>query len=226
MAEGRQDPQSNDSIKKLIRTKAEKFSRNPALREWTRDDLSQELELAWLQAEHRYDPSRGDILTYADFVFNNTGKNLIARQKAARRDYRLCTKSLDDEVGLDDGPGMTGHEIYSADGYFNATGGRHSGRGQIADLRIDVSQALRTLPDQLQQFAVLLANAATITEAARQAGISRPTAYKWRRQIESALRKAGLGDYLPPSTRPAKKPRRAGLHFLRKSCSEARREES
>lgn len=190
---------SNEAVAKLIKLKARTYAHHPSLGDYTEEDLEQEMWIKWQLHGSGYNGNRGDLLTFADVMFNNFLKNLIEAQEAEMRDHRLCIASLDDPVDSEDESGTTRHDIYSPDDYFSSQGGRHPGSGQAVDMRMDIARVLEQLPPKHRALAQLLADQ-SVTDAAEILGISRETATVWRRRIREAFLKAGLQDYMPTTS--------------------------
>lgn len=201
MASRQQDSSDEQQLRELIKTKAQSYSKVRALRELSVEDLEQQMWEWWYVLGIQFDHVRGDIVTFADVLFNNQFKNLIVAQRAAKRDHRLCTRSLDEPVDVSDETDATLHDVYDADEYFEKTGGSIAGSASRRELSLDLHTVLNGLPANLRELAIRRSTQ-TITQAAAEMGISRETAHVWQRRVREEFRKAGLQDYL---VRPSRK---------------------
>ena len=138
------------------------------------EDLQQELRLRLLQTVGRFDPERCSADAFASVV--------LAR--AARRHRRRCERlerngrplSLDEPVG-EESPGL---EAPLDD--------------EARDLRIDLMEAIATLPADLVPLAGLLL-VGTVAEVARAEGMPRSTLERRIERLKKHFEKAGLEIY-------------------------------
>ena len=185
----------DEKVARIIRLKAKRLIESAEFKEGERKDIEQELHLQWLLRQSRFDPTRGELETFADVVLNNAIRTMIEERRAAKRDYRLCTCSLDDPIDVQGEKGMTLHETYDQDDYFQATGRKNQPQRELDDLRLDIRRALRRLSPSQRELALRL-RTQTVAEAARAMKIPRTTLYGWLEHVRVVFAELGLDEYL------------------------------
>ncbi len=145
-------------ISALLRRKALELSR---LREFSRSDesdLEQELTLHLLQKLKYFNPARAQLATFASRVLKNKAASLIRAARAEKRHYGRNVQSLNDTIRDSDGK-----EVELAQTFEESAGRRHTGQrgrreGELAQLRIDISETNRLLPVPVKEVAALLSH--------------------------------------------------------------------
>lgn len=138
-----------------------------------RDDIRQELRLALLQREHRFDPQRSAHATFASLVLRHAVQDLSDRLARERRNRFLPLDAAMTNITAD----------VVAD----------------IDLRIALERFATTLSDELLHVWRLLAIASP-AEAIRAFGRSRAGFYRSVRELRLRALAAGLGDVPPAET--------------------------
>jgi DNA-directed RNA polymerase specialized sigma24 family protein len=87
---------------RLISRTAARVARHPALSQYSKEDLQQELALDHLQRFQQFDPLRCSAKTFSCRLIRNRVASLIAEHSSQMRNWRLCTRSLNEPVH-DDG---------------------------------------------------------------------------------------------------------------------------
>jgi RNA polymerase sigma factor (sigma-70 family) len=160
------------------------------------EDIQQELYLHLSQQLPNYDPKRSSKSTFVDRVLTSGSRDLIRRQTAMKRDYRLCQTSLDQSIfSTDEGETSLGDSICEAQHAFDTGQSLKSDPDKI-DLRIDVQRVLAKLDRMLRLICLGLAAQKTPTEISRELGICRQTFYDCRARIREAFEAAGMGVYV------------------------------
>jgi len=186
---------NDEKVARIIRLKAKRLIESAEFKEGERKDVEQELHLQWLLRQSRFDPTRGELETFVDVVLNNVIRTMVEARRAAKRDCCQCTCSLDDPVDAAAEGGMTRHETYDQDDYFQATGARNRPQGELHDLRLDVRRALRRLSPSQRELALRF-RTQTVAEAARAMKIPRTTLYGWLEHVRVVYVELGLDEYL------------------------------
>ncbi|MHB0911813.1 MAG: sigma factor [Armatimonadota bacterium] len=159
------------------------------------EDIEQELYLRLYRLLPKYDPARSSKATFVDRVLTSGTRDLIRRQTAAKRDYRMYQISLDQPIpSADEGDTSLGDSIWDTEHAFYLG---HSLRNYTdkVDLRIDVQRVLSKLDKSLQPICLGLAARKTPTEISRELGICRQTFYDRKLKIRKAFEAAGMGVY-------------------------------
>lgn len=169
-----------------------------------RHDFEQELWLFCLRKLHLHDPRRGKLSTFLDRVLRNEVINMIEKWNTDKRTNERRAMRWDDPVS--EAESLTLEEVYSHENYFGETGFGPRPESESLDVDTQVQLAIRRLPADLQQVAVVLMSS-SVSEAARKLGIPRATLYGKLSQIEKVLAEAGLAP--TKKTKSPRKPRRA-----------------
>jgi DNA-directed RNA polymerase specialized sigma24 family protein len=182
-------------VRNMIHAKANALAGLYGFTSNDREDIAQELLLACILKLPRLDPGRSCQRTFLHLVVNSQVATLIERQMASRRDYRRCRSSLDDPVKSATGDWVELGETVSADDdEIQINRGVWWSR-ERAELRIDVSRVIATLPPELAAIATLL-RSVSVVETARRLRVPRATLCRRLADIRRAFESAGLGLYL------------------------------
>jgi RNA polymerase sigma-70 factor (ECF subfamily) len=164
---------------RLIRWKARQLAGTAGFTESDREDIEQELTLDFLKRLPHHDPARSTLEAFAAGVVDHKVASIIERRQAQKRDWRRVGPSLNDAVHAgDDGARELGDSIPAAD-------------GPDADLAIDLAEALAALPPELRDLCERLSRW-TVTEVARQEGVSRRTIHRRMAEIRRRFVESGL----------------------------------
>jgi RNA polymerase sigma-70 factor (ECF subfamily) len=185
-------PQQVDPrILRLARLKGRELSGKYGFARHDAEDIQQELILDYLQRLKSFDAKRCHRRTFAHLVINNRVRTLIATQKAACRDYRVCQTSLDQTLDRQDDP----HTALDRAMLSAATGlrDRQSTESKL-NLRLDVEGVLLRLPPALVKVCSLVMMCDSAMDVALRAGISRATLYRRLHQVRRVFADAGWVD--------------------------------
>ena len=181
MGRNRYDEGIDPYAVEIIRFKARQLVGQAGFTVADRDDLEQELILDLLGRLPKYDPKRGKLTTFIARIVEHKIANLIARQRASKRDYRRSTCSLNDSLDQED--------------YLVRLGVEPKPDDQLSELTLDVAAVVDSLPPELRELCRRLGTE-TVSEISRDQGVSRPTLYKSVNGLREIFMDAGLKDYL------------------------------
>jgi RNA polymerase sigma-70 factor (ECF subfamily) len=163
------------------------------------DDLRQELWAELSRKWPKYNPRRGSEHAFIRSVVNSKIAKLLEHAEAQCRDYRLTACSLDEPASDADGTASTIGQLIDLDDLLPLVGLGGGTNLPIADLKLDIEQALR----ELDAREVALCNdllELTILEISQLRGIPRGTIYEALRRIREKVAPI-LADYLPEASR-------------------------
>ena len=189
----------NGYAREVIRHKARQLIGKYGFTRDDYEDLQQEMTLDLLRRLGKYDPEKAGLTTFVARVVDRRISTLIRHQKQEKRDYRCQACSLNAPVENGTGEAFNMDEILSQDD-FDQQVGRHDGpQSERLDLRLDLSQAMAELPDDLRQLAVRL-QTKTVAEIARELGVPRSSLYdKGISRLRKLFEDKGLREYLGSS---------------------------
>lgn len=148
-----------------------------------RDDLQQDLALYLIQGLKHFDPSRARRSTFITRCIEHRIADIIRHRHRARRDTRRSFRfSTDDD----------GEAQISATALADTASDRERER---ADIRIDVSSVIATLPARLVTICELLPTHSPFA-ISRKLGVSKQSVYRDRDAIRAAFAAAGLMVYV------------------------------
>lgn len=173
----------------LVRSKARQLLRRPEFRKFARTDIEQELVLYLLKRIKKYDPEKSRQ-KFVSYLIKRAVADLIRYQKARMRDEERCGLSLNDEITEKNGECAELLECCDARAGKNALPPE-----ELALLAGDLAALLGKEPEQIQRFCRLLSEG-TVSNAAREMGIHRSTAYEWLEQLRQKFANADLKEYL------------------------------
>jgi hypothetical protein len=159
------------------------------------EDLGQDILLICLQnALSKYDSTRASLPTYLARVAQNYIAKMTEQKRTVKWGRGWTAVSLDHLV--EQGQQFSIHSCRP--------------RGTEAELLLSVAvrRVVGGLPLRLQTFAALLAEGATIAEAAAMLNISRASAFRRRTELARAFERAGLTDGTTDYERTSRKANR------------------
>ena len=178
----------------LIRHKARQLVGKAGFTEDDRPDLEQELMIDLLQRMRHFNPAKAKKTTFMARIVERHISTILEARFAQCRDWRLCQTSLNEP--LDNGEGDTTERIDFLDSEGSLSGGTRETRERLAhEIRMDLGQAIASLPEELRDLCLRLHDS-TMAEVAREMGIPRTTLYDRLNKLRDAFREAGLEDYL------------------------------
>jgi RNA polymerase sigma factor (sigma-70 family) len=158
-------------------------------------DIAQQLILDVLPRIERFDASRGASLrTFISRLMDNAVARLLEHHSAACRDGSKITCSLDEQVKFPSGARAERGAIITDD-RARAHAGGASPDPSTADLRLDLARVMQQLT-ALDRDICRCASHSTISDVARELGVSRTVVHARLRFIRATFQKAGLDKYL------------------------------
>lgn len=166
-------------VRFLAHTESEKLSRSKGFRRHEAEDLKQELLMAVWRKRHLYDSARGAFDTFAAKVVISTVKMKLRDRRRIKRGSMAAVM-----------PRHRGHWT------IDVTTDHRTGRSSpdpASDVRMDVAQALSTLPPSLKHVAEELMRDDGVKRIAAEAGKSRQRIYAAIEQLRKRFTDAELG---------------------------------
>jgi RNA polymerase sigma-70 factor (ECF subfamily) len=180
---------------RLIRRKAQQLVGRAGFVEADRHDLEQEFAVDLLRRMPRFDPNRAKRETFISRILEHRVATLVESQKAGVRDYRCNAGSLDEAAQGDGGDASDSPPVLDDPEYRRETAAASRRSEDLRALRVDLHRALANLPVELRSLCARLGNS-TVSEVAREQGVSRSSVYEAIGRIRARLERAGLAAYL------------------------------
>lgn len=173
--------------RRVIQHRANRLARSTAS---DQHDIEQELWLDLVKRWPRFDANRACERTFAARVVNHHAVKLRTTQSTP-----LKLSSLHETV-----KGEDGRQVPLAETVDDQSQARRTGRPiregeDLADLRSDVLQTIAGLPNDLRDLCERL-KSGSISEVARDLGITRAAIYRKLTYVRSHFERAGLRNYL------------------------------
>lgn len=176
----------------FISAKAKSLIRSGLFNPHDREDIEQELTLAYLQDAHKFDERKSDYETFIRMIINHRAIQLIREITSDKRKVRLKEVSLDAPVYCDDEELSFVDLLAETDDLWG-----DKPFESFADLsiqRIDVLKIRESLPDDLQQtFDLMMEH--TISEAAEILKIPRTTFSSRVKKLKEHLMQSQFRNY-------------------------------
>ena len=159
-----------------------------------RDDLEQQALLELCVRMRQFDAERGPRDSFVIHVARHAAARVVEQRTAARRCWRRCRASLQDEVETANGT-IALAETVAADDHARRTRGARLTGIERDDLRLDVQAVLDRLPPGLRVVCDLLMRLGP-TDAAAALGVPRGTFHDMVRRVRAEFRDAGIDAYV------------------------------
>lgn len=179
----------------LIRQKARQLVRHPGFTKSEREDIEQELRIELIQKFRCFDPRRARETTFIARVLENKVISLIRARVAEKRDFRRDARSLNETVSDAEGGQVEQAQTLDASAARANTGQAARSAEEQAQLRFDMVELLKALPDDLRQLAELLQDM-TEYAASRALGKSRRQIANDVARLRELFEDGDLRDYL------------------------------
>lgn len=140
----------------LIRHKARQLVRHPGFRQFEQEDIEQELRKELVQKYSNFDPDRARETTFIARVIENKTVSLVRIRTAEKRDFRRNANSLNETVRDADGGSVERVQTFDTSAARNHTGQSPRSDEEQSQLRLDIAEVLKSLPDELRHLAELL----------------------------------------------------------------------
>lgn len=177
----------------LIRRKAGKLVGRFGLTQQDREDLEQELLLGLWERLPNFDSRLSTREAFAREVVEHKVVSIIRERIAEMRDYRVCTRSLNERYKCDDVPeGRELQDLITEEQVRERLGLFGCSAEDMVSLRKDVPAVLAHIPPDLAWLGRRLM-ARTVTEISRETGIPRSTLYHWMKKLRSEFESNGFG---------------------------------
>lgn len=177
----------------FIRSRARKLIGKAGFRPSDLYDLIQEFALDLVQRRPRYDPRKGTWEAFVIVVCENRAASLLAHRRAAMRTPEREERSLN--CAPSQGRCPESLSDVSEAQHRQRTGQRFWTHEEAVDFQLDVAQALNPLPPEARTLCQGLM-AGSISEVARQRGVSRQSLYRQVAPIRRQFENAGLSLYV------------------------------
>ena len=182
-------------IQLLIHQYARKLKRNRRFKGESINDLTQQLTVEWLTAASRYDPARGDLTTFVDWVLRNASRMLTRARHARKRGGGRAHLSLDrSAVGTRANEGRLVNTLTDSD-QGRRIGRQARNRPPPEEIASRVQQAVGECPLDLRTLAIHLMEMSE-AQACERLGISRRQIRRMKARIRERLERHDLDEFL------------------------------
>ena len=180
---------------RLIKRKARKMNKYPCFNKLDTGDIAQELWLDFLRRIEKFNKERAKLITFISMVVKNKEADMVAAQMAKKRNYSLCTSSINAEV--DDGEGNTVQKIEKVDeeDYLQKIGNLGRSIEERINLRIDIERVVDILPPEFRSLFKDL-KTKSVTKISLEKNIPISTVRERKEKIRAILKGTGIEDYL------------------------------
>jgi len=172
-----------------IKYKAHQLIGHAGFTESDLPDIEQELTLELLSRAPRFNPHRAAWPTFAATVVDNAALNLIERQTAQKRGGRHRT------ISIEDFPGNDGGENIKLEDHLLKKDRAIRSFSEQKDLEIDLARVFEGLSYGLKKLYLNL-QTDSISNIARDYGVSRWVIYQKVKNLQSIFKKEKLDDYV------------------------------
>ena len=179
----------------LIRHKARMLVGSAGFTKSDRDDLEQEMVLDLLQRLPKFDSKKAQRNTFVARIVEHKAVSIIEKRTAGKRDWHLCTASLNDRRMTDDGESAERLEGYDMDEYLRQSGQLSRPAEESLGISIDLERIIAVLPPELRVLCERF-QSENVAEVSRNTSISRGALYDKIKQIRSLFEDSGLKEYL------------------------------
>lgn len=159
------------------------------------DDLAQQAALELCNRIARFDPQRGRREAFVVAVARNATARVIEERSAARRDWRRCRASLQDEIATAAGAAVPRADTIDDDDHARRTRGARLSSAERDDMRLDVQAVVDRMPAELRAVCAALLRLGP-SDAARSLGLPRGTFFDITRRVRAHFEAAGLDAYV------------------------------
>ncbi len=180
---------------RIIKHKARQLIGSAGFTESDREDLEQEMMLDLLKRLPKYDSHKAQRNTFIARVVEHRISTIIEERAAGKRDWRLCTASMNDRFDIGDSGSIERLEVYDMDEYLRQTGRLSRTSSEHLLLSIDMRCAIDSLPPELRDLCEHLQKD-SVTKISRDTGIPRGTLYDRIKELRNLFEDIGLRDYL------------------------------
>ena len=180
---------------RIIKHKARQLIGSRGFAESDRDDLEQEMMLDLLHRLPKYDSNKAQRNTFVARIVEHKVSIIIEERSAGKRDWRLCTASMNDKLDFGESGSVERLEVYDMDEYLRQTGQLSRPSSERMELSIDLRSTISSLPPELSDLCERL-QTMNVSEISRDTGIPRGTLYDRIKELRSLFEDRGLREYL------------------------------
>ena len=184
-----------DYAVRIIKHKARQLIGSRGFVESDRDDLEQEMMLDLLHRLPKYDSNKAQRNTFVARIVEHKVSIIIEERSAGKRDWRLCTASMNDKLDFGESGSVERLEVYDMDEYLRQTGQLSRPSSERMELSIDLRSTISSLPPELSDLCERL-QTMNVSEISRDTGIPRGTLYDRIKELRSLFEDRGLREYL------------------------------
>ena len=160
----------DDYAVRIIKHKARKLIGSKGFSKSDREDLEQEMIYDLLRRLPKYDSAKAQLNTFIARVVENRISSIIEEREAGKRDWHLCTTSLNDRFDQGENDTVERQEVYDMDECLSQTGRFPPNPFDQKQHRIDLGSAIPALPPELRSFCKRVLPE-SVTEIFRYTGI-------------------------------------------------------
>jgi len=180
--------------KDLIRRKARQLIGKAGFTKTDREDIQQQLYQHLIRRAKFFDPEKAHWNVFATTLIERFVADILRRKRAAKRDHQRVVSLSTVIADGEEGPVKLGDTISRREN--DARLGRSlRGEHELAQLKIDVTETIASLPPEMREVAEALQRH-SIAEVARRKGIPRTTLNDVVQRIRERFEDAGLRAYL------------------------------
>ena len=157
---------------RIIKHKARQLIGSVGFTESDREDLEQEMMLNLLCILPKYDSSKAQRNTFITRIVEYRVSTIVEERVVGKRDWRLCTASMNDRLDVGEGGSVERLEVYDMDEYLRQTGRLSHTSSERLELSIDLGYVIASLPPELRILCERL-KTDNVTEISRDTLIQR-----------------------------------------------------
>ena len=184
----------DDYAVRIIKHKARKLIVSKGFSKSDREDLEQEMIYDLLRRLPKFDSAKAQLNTFIARVVENRIATIIEERQAGKRDWHLCTASLNDRLDQGENGTVERQEVYDMDEYLRQSGRFSRNPIDQMQLRIDLKNAIGALPPELRSLCNRL-KTESVTEISRNTGIPRGTLYDRIKKLRVLFEDRELRNY-------------------------------
>lgn len=190
------DAKATEYALKRISLKARQLARQIRSAHQDQTDYWNDLLKDLLERLPKYNPKRAHIKTYIHRVVENMAATIIKKQQAMKRDYRLCSNSLNDRVKGQYGRISEWIDLLDQEGCLICKENLPQPLDEQTEMAIDIRAFVQELSPELRTVCQRLLRGEKIAEIALDMGIPRSTIYFTFEKLRSVAANKNLDKYL------------------------------
>jgi DNA-directed RNA polymerase specialized sigma24 family protein len=180
-------------VRRSVRAHARKLFLSGKIPDACQQDLEQDLYVAFLPRNEKYDPSRSSYRTFVERAVGNCAATLVEAAQAKKRGRQFDTVTFSRlSLETEDGEALDAEDVV---GWHRLRNGLMPAVDHDAMIVADVRRAVSALPPPLRESCFSLV-VGTISDTAAATGVSRWTVHHRITAIKERFLAAGLGAYI------------------------------